>query len=106
MVQSKNILSTRTNNRGKAHNHRRRADRYKRFASMGRISTGIINELDSPVDSINRFINLALQTMGEDSQSRQFLLESKEGIRKMARLLKRLNNYAKKMEKEFQEISK
>jgi hypothetical protein len=73
---------------------------------MGRVSVGIINELDSPIDSINRFINLALQTIGEGSQSRQFLLESKQGIRETARLLKRLNNYAKKMEKEFREIAK
>ena len=80
--------------------------RYKKIASMGRISTGIINDLYSPIDSINRFINLALQTIEEDSQSRQFLLESKQGIRKTARLLKKLDRYAKKIEKEFLEVSK
>lgn len=78
---------------------------YKRLASMGRISVGIINELDSPLDSINRFINLALQTIEEDSQSRQFLIESKQGIRKTSLLLKRLNNYAKRIEKEMEKIT-
>jgi hypothetical protein len=106
MVQSKNITAAQANNRGKGHNRRRKSNKYKKFASMGRVSVGIINELDSPIDSINRFINLALQTIGEGSQSRQFLLESKQGIRETARLLKRLNNYAKKMEKEFREIAK
>lgn len=78
---------------------------YKRFGSMGKRSVGIINEMYSPIDSINRFINLALDTMGENSQSRQFLLESKQGIRKASALLKRLDAYAKKLEKEFKEMS-
>ena len=80
--------------------------RYKRLASMGKVSVDIINQMGSPIDSINRFINLALQTMGENSQSRQFLLESKQGIRKTSHLLKRLNDYAKEIEKEFVEVSK
>ncbi|MDD5680907.1 MAG: hypothetical protein PHI59_06680 [Candidatus Omnitrophica bacterium] len=78
---------------------------YKRFGSMGRRSVDIINEMYSPIDSINRFINLALDTIGENSQSRQFLLESKQGIRKASTLLKRLDVYAKKLEKEFKEMS-
>jgi hypothetical protein len=41
-----------------------------------------------------------LQTIEEGSQSREFLLESKEGISKTLALLKRLNNYAKKIERE------
>ncbi len=73
---------------------------------MGRVSYNIINSLYSPIDATNRFINLALQHTDEDCQSRQFLLESKVGIRKMAVLLKRLNNYARKMERELSEITK
>lgn len=72
---------------------------------MGRISVKIINKLYNPIDSINRFINLALQNIEENSQSRQFLLESKQGIRNTAMLLKRLNNYAQKIEKEISDIT-
>ena len=90
----------------KSSNTKKKApNRYKRLASMGRVSAGIITELDNPIDSINRFINLALQTIGEDSQSRQFLLDSKLGIRKTSHLIKRLNDYAKKIEKEFQKLT-
>lgn len=81
------------------------AIRYKKLGAMGEISKGIINELYSPVDSVNRFINLALHTLGEGSQSRQFLLESKEGVRKVSTLLRKLNDYAKKIEKEIVAIS-
>ncbi len=77
---------------------------YKRLSSMGKISVGLINEMYTPIDAANRFINLALQTVGDGSQSRQFLLESKEGIRKTSALLRRLNNYARKIDKEIRNI--
>jgi len=78
--------------------------RYRRLVSIGEITKGIINELYSPIDATNRFINLALQSIGENPQGRQFLLESKEGIRKTSLLLKKLNNYAKKIEEEIRSI--
>ena len=79
--------------------------RYKRVACMGRISIGIINDISGPIDAVNRFINLTLKTVEENSQSREFLLESKAAIREVSVLLKRLNNYAKKLDKEISEIS-
>lgn len=78
---------------------------YRRIISMGEISKGIINELHSPIDATNRFINLALNSIDEGSQGRQFLLESKQGLRKTMLLIKKLNGYAKKMEKEFREMA-
>lgn len=86
-------------------NHKSKKAQYKRLASMGKVSKRIINELSNPIDATNRFINLALQTVDENSQGRQFLLESKQGIRETAHLIKRLNNYAKKIEKEISELS-
>ena len=77
----------------------------KRLALLGEVSKEIINDLYSPIDATNRFINLALNCMGEGSQGRQFLLESKQGIRKTSILLKRLNDYAKKIETEIRKIS-
>ena len=68
-------------------------------------SYGIINGLYNPIDAINRFINLALHGIEEDSQERQFLLESKQGVRKAAALLKKLSNHARKIEKEIENIS-
>ena len=90
MVKSKSLTSTK---------------RYKRIDYIGKRSVDLINEMYNPIDSINRCINLALDTIGENSQSRQFLLESKQGIRKASALLKRLDDYAKKLEKEFKEMS-
>ena len=72
---------------------------------MCKNAAGIINHLYNPIDAVNRFINLALQNLEEDSQSRQFLIESKQGVRKTSFLLKRLNNYTEKIEKGIRKIS-
>ena len=78
--------------------------RYKKLSLMGERCKGIISEISNPVDSTNRFINLALNTVGDNSQGRQFLLESKQGIKKTAMLLKKLNDYSQRIEKEILEI--
>lgn len=80
-------------------------NRYGKLVLIGKASKDIIDELSSPIDAANRFINLALNDISEGSQSRQFLLESKQGIRKTAVLLKALDSYVRRMEKEIREIS-
>lgn len=79
-------------------------NRFKKLSLMGKKYNGIINEISSPIDATNRFINLALHSIGDNSQGRQFLLESKQGIKKTLTLLKRLDNYSKKIENEFLDI--
>jgi len=80
---------------------RTRSQKYKKITVIGRKCKGIINKMSHPIDSTNRFINLALNSIGDSSQGRQFLLESKQGIRKTATLLKKLNDYSDKIEKEI-----
>lgn len=85
---------------------KKRRSSYNRLVSIGEISLRALSDMSKPIDAANRFINLALHTTEESSQSRQFLLESKQGIRKTSLLLKRLNSYARKMESEVRKISK
>jgi hypothetical protein len=98
------FLLKRTNqgNSGKSKNH----PRFKKLSMMGKRCKDIINEISGPIDSTNRFINLALNTVEDNSQGRQFLLESKQGVRKTAVLLKKLNDYSQKIEKEILEMAK
>ena len=107
MVKSRNSNSRgnkKSDNNKFAHNETQQLDRFIKLASMGKLSADTINKLYKPIDAVNRFLNLALQSIEEDSQGRQFLLESKLGIRKMSALIKRLNNYAKQIEKEIYAI--
>ncbi len=78
--------------------------KFKKLSMMGKRYRDMMGEISNPIDSTNRFINLALNTVGDNSQGRQFLLESKQGIKKVAVLLKRLNDYSQKIEKEILEI--
>ncbi|MFH1045576.1 MAG: hypothetical protein V1727_01250, partial [Candidatus Omnitrophota bacterium] len=71
---------------------------------MCKTSVNIVNQLYGPLDAVNRFINLALQSLDEDSQSRQFLLESKQGIRKTSLLLHQLNTYTQEIEQEIRRM--
>lgn len=87
-------------------NTRKGVARYKKLELFGQASADLVNRLFTPIDATNRFINLALHHIEEDSQSRQFLLESKSGIRKMAELLKELGANVRKMEAEISEIAK
>ena len=106
MIQSKTLISKVAPNKKKAGTAKGGKEQYKHIKSIGKISTDIIGEMYTPIDSVNRFINLAIHTIGEDAQTRHFLLESKEGMRKMLDLLRRLDKYANKLEKEFKDISK
>jgi len=81
----------------------KKTNKNKKLSRMGKKYRDIISEISNPIDSTNRFINLALNTVGDNSQGRQFLLESKQGIKKVASLLKRLNDYSHEIEKELLE---
>lgn len=80
--------------------------KYEKLASMGKMSRNIINSLYSPIDAMNRFLNLALQNIEEESQSRQFLLETKLGLKRMSALIGKLDVCADKLEKEVNEVSR
>ena len=79
-------------------------NRFKKLSLMGKKYTGIIHEISNPIDATNRFINLALHSIGDNSQGRQFLLESKQGVKKTTMLLKKLNDYSRRIESEIREM--
>jgi hypothetical protein len=94
----------RNHNNGKGNGNGNGKSRIKKLSLMGKKYNGIISEIYSPIDATNRFINLALHSIGDNSQGRQFLLESKQGIKKTAMLLKKLNDYSKIIESEIREM--
>lgn len=79
--------------------------RFKKLASIGEISKEILSDIASPLDATNRFINLAMHSIGDGDEGRQFLIQSKEGIRKTSVLLEKLNLCARKLEEEMRHIA-
>ena len=105
MIESTPQLNGLTNHNGKLRKNKKESIRFRSVASMCKTATAIISQLYNPIDTSNRFINLALQSLEEDSQSRQFLIDSKHEIRRASILLKRLIIFTKEMEEQLQRIS-
>jgi hypothetical protein len=106
MVYLKTPNNTRTQPYSKLDKNKRKSTQTKGLPAMCKMSAEIINQLYNPIDATNRFINLALQSLDEGSQSRQFLIESKQGIRRTTQLLKRLNINTKRIEKAIRKMSR
>ena len=105
MVKYSKPRNGNSDTKGSSRSSDKEKSRYKDLLDIGRASSDIIHKLYTPVDATNRFLNLALDNVNDSAQSRQFLLESKTGVRQMAELLNELNSYAKKIEAVLDEIS-
>lgn len=60
------------------------------LASLGRLASHLAHELNNPLDSIRRFVNLALDHINQDSPAREFLLKGKQGIRRSIQVIRGL----------------
>ena len=103
MIKSTPQLNNTTHLKGKL-NNKENSQHSKNLPLMCKAAIKTVNQLYNPIDAINRFINLALHSLEEGSQNRQFLIDSKRGIRKTSLLLRRLTNYTKRIEREVSKI--
>ena len=103
MIESTPQLNNKTHLKGKS-NNKESSKGSKNLPLMCKAAIKTVNQLYNPIDAINRFINLALHSLEEGSQNRQFLIDSKRGIRKTSLLLRRLTNYTKSIEREVNKI--
>ncbi len=62
----------------------------ERLASIGKITAGIAHELNNPLDGVLRYVNLSLDQLQADEVIRGYLLEAKQGLNRMANIVKNL----------------
>jgi len=105
MLESNPQLNKRTCTKKQRNGRKSNLKKSAKITLVEKTSANILDELYNPIDAVNRFINLALQSLEEGSQSRQFLIESKKGIRKTSVLLKRLNHYVKRLEEKAHNLA-
>ncbi len=55
-----------------------------------RLVAGLIHEINNPLDGTIRFINLSLNSLGEDSIVKEYLLEAKKGLSRIANTIRSL----------------
>jgi signal transduction histidine kinase len=69
-------------------------ERYKKFSSLGKFAGGLVHEINNPLDGVIRFINLSLDNVSEDDVVREYLLESKKGLSRIAQFVRSLLNFS------------
>jgi two-component system NtrC family sensor kinase len=62
----------------------------EKLASIGKLAGGIAHEFNNPLDGVMRYTNLCLEHLKEDEVVRNYLLEIKHGLNRMATIVKNL----------------
>ena len=62
----------------------------ERLASLGKLAGGIAHEFNNPLDGIIRYTNLCLEHVKDDDIVREYLLEMKQGLKRMTNIVKSL----------------
>ncbi|MFA4992251.1 MAG: GAF domain-containing sensor histidine kinase [Candidatus Omnitrophota bacterium] len=66
-----------------------------KFADLGKFAGGLSHELANPLDGVIRYVNLALGAM-EEGPAREYLLEAKSGLSRIANLMRSLVELTKR----------
>lgn len=63
---------------------------HEKLATLGKLAGGIAHEFNNPLDGVMRYTNLCLNQVGEDDVLRGYLLEIKQGLNRMANVVRSL----------------
>ncbi|MFH1996480.1 MAG: ATP-binding protein [Candidatus Omnitrophota bacterium] len=69
------------------------SERHKKFTSLGKFAGGLVHEINNPLDGVIRFVNLSLNNMSEDDINREYLLDAKKGLNRIATFVRSLLNF-------------
>lgn len=69
-------------------------DQLKKFASIGKLVAGIAHELNNPLDGVMRYVNISLGHLNEDGIVREYLLNAKKGLSRIAGTIRSLLDFA------------
>lgn len=69
-------------------------DKLKEFASIGKLVAGIAHELNNPLDGVMRYVNISLGCLDEDGVIREYLLNAKKGLNRIAGIIRSLLDFA------------
>ncbi|MFA5260183.1 MAG: ATP-binding protein [Candidatus Omnitrophota bacterium] len=64
--------------------------RHEKLATIGKLTGGIAHEFNNPLDGVMRYTNLCLDHVKDDEVVRGYLLEIKNGLHRMANIVKSL----------------
>ena len=66
----------------------------KKFASLGKISSGIAHEINNPLDGVIRYTNLCIERTKEE-KSKEYLADIKSGLGRIASIIRSLLEFSR-----------
>ncbi|OPX28864.1 MAG: hypothetical protein B1H08_05125 [Candidatus Omnitrophica bacterium 4484_171] len=66
----------------------------KKYSSLGKIVGGLVHEINNPLDGAIRYVNLAFDSVDEDSVASSYLHEAKEGLGRIAKIVRSLLDFS------------
>ncbi|MBU1933363.1 MAG: GAF domain-containing sensor histidine kinase [Candidatus Omnitrophica bacterium] len=74
---------------------KKKVESESKFSDMGKFAGAISHELNSPLDGIIRYVNLALNSM-EEGTSKEYLIEAKGGLARVTNIIRSLLELARR----------
>jgi K+-sensing histidine kinase KdpD len=65
-----------------------------KYASVGKLAAGLAHEINNPLDGITRYVNMLLNQLEESSVAREYLLEVKRGLQRIANIIRSLLEFS------------
>ena len=62
----------------------------EKFATIGKLAGGIAHEFNNPLDGVMRYTNLCIEHIQDDEVVHGYLIEIKQGLKRMANIVKNL----------------
>ncbi len=66
----------------------------EKYATVGKLAAGVVHEINNPLDGVIRYVNILLAQMVENPVGREYLLEAKKGLSRIANITKSLLDFS------------